>query len=264
MTTIDAKSKQATMGHMNREHSLDLGLYLRFVNGLSAKQLAAEGTPELVDIDLKSLYIRTATTGTVHVVPLNPPMAAWNDRRQRLIDLAMDARKAFGVPLPDHGAPPAAASAASSADSAASPGGTGKEFVPFDPPGAFDLLVMFGVVLYFVLCGLMYTGRDEVTSNTWASVLGAVGVSRRNFIFGGADGFRLMLRLTAIPVVAIHVAESWWMARTRLHPRNMKVLSVHGLAWTGLTFLIGFGSFIRFDKLARKQARAAAGVTKKH
>ncbi|KAL1896819.1 hypothetical protein Sste5346_004452 [Sporothrix stenoceras] len=259
MTTIDAKSKQATMGHMNREHSLDLGLYLRFVNGLSAKQLAAEGAPELVDIDLKSLYIRTATTGTVHVVPLNPPMAAWNDRRQRLIDLAMDARKAFGVPLPDHGAPPAAASAGSPAGTAAD-----KQFVPFDPPGAFDLLVMFGVVLYFVLCGLMYAGRDEVTSNTWAKALGAVGITERNFIFGGAGGFRLMLRLTALPILAIHVAETWWMARTRLHPRGMKVLSLHGLLWSSLTFLIGFGSFIRFDKLARKQARKAAGATKKH
>lgn len=250
MASIDAKSKQATMGHMNRDHSLDLGLYLRFVNGLSAKQLAAEGTPELVDLDLESLYIRTATTGTVHVVPLTPPMAAWSDRRQRLIDLAMDARKAFGVPLPEHG---------SSAPAAAV-----KKPIKFDPPGAVDLLVMFGVVLYFVLCGLMYAGRDDVTSNTWARVLGAVGVTKRNFIFGGADGFRLMLRLTALPILAIHVAETWWMARTRLAPHGMKVLSLHGLLWVGLTFLIGFGSFLRFDRLARKQARAAAGASKKN
>jgi hypothetical protein len=250
MTTIDAKSKQATMGHMNREHSLDLGLYLRFVNGLSAKQLAAEGTPELVDIDLKSLYIRTATTGTVHVVPLTPPMAAWNDRRQRLIDLAMDAREAFGVPLPEHGAQPSAA--------------TTKQPIKFEPPVAIDFLVMFSVVFYFVLCGLMYAGRDQVTSNTWARVLGSVGVTRRNFIFGGADGFRLMLRLTALPILAIHVAEAWWMGRTRLAAHGMKVLSLDGLLWTSLTFLIGFRSFMQFDRLGRKQARAAAGASKQH
>ncbi|KIH94356.1 hypothetical protein SPBR_09220 [Sporothrix brasiliensis 5110] len=264
MASIDDKSKQATMAHMNREHTLDLGLYLRFVNGLSAKQLTAEGAPELVDIDLNALYIRTATTGTVHVVPFTPPMTSWDDRRQRIIALAMDARKAFGVPLPEHNARPSSASTASSSSSppTGSPAAATNEPVSFQLPGVVQFLVMFGVVLYFVLCGLMYTGRDETTSNTWARVLGAVGVTERNFIFGGADGFRLMLHLTAVPILAIHIAEAWWMTRTRLASRGMKVLSQDGLLWTGLTFLIGFGSFLHFDRLARQQARAAAGVSK--
>ncbi|CAK7230152.1 hypothetical protein SEUCBS140593_007488 [Sporothrix eucalyptigena] len=251
MAEIDAKSKKATMAHMNRDHSLDLGLYLRFVNGLSAKQLAAEGNPEMVDMDLKAMYIRTSTTGTIHVVPLNPPMVAWGERRQRLIDLAMDARKAFGVPLPEHGPPSAAGPAA-------------KQPIAFQAPGPFDVLVLFGVVLFFFLSGLVYTGHDATAADIWTHVLTAVGVTERNFIFGGPDGFRLMIRLMFVPVAIIHVVEAWWMVKTRLTPHNMKPLSLNWCLWVALTFLIGFGSFLRFDKLARKQARAAAAATKKH
>ncbi|CAK7225676.1 hypothetical protein SBRCBS47491_005970 [Sporothrix bragantina] len=260
MAEIDAKSKQATMAHMNRDHSLDLGLYLRFVNGLSAKQLAAEGNPEMVDMDLKAMYIRTSITGTVHVVPLNPPMAAWGERRQRLIDLAMEARKAFGVPLPEHG-PPSGAQVAPPASGAPA---SGKQPIKFQAPGVIDLLVMFGVVLYFVLCGLVITGNDASATDIWTRALGAVGITKNNFIFGGPDGFRLMMRLTGIPVLAIHVVESWWMATTRLAPHKMKPLSLDWTLWTGLTFLIGFGSFLRFDRLARRQARTAAASAKKH
>ncbi|CAK7239034.1 MAG: hypothetical protein STHCBS139747_000455 [Sporothrix thermara] len=246
MAEIDARSKQATMAHMNRDHSLDLGLYLRFVNGLSAKQLAAEGNPEMVDIDLKSMYIRTSITGTVHVVPLNPPMAAWGERRQRLIDLALEARKAFGVPLPEHGQPSGASSSA-----------PGKQPIDFEKPGAIDLLVMFGVVLFFVLCVLVQLGRDATATDIWTRALGAVGITEKNFIFAGPEGFRRMLQLTAIPVLVIHVVEAGWMAVTRLAPHKMKPLSLHWCLWTGLTFLIGFGSFMRFDRLARAQAHAA-------
>ncbi|CAK7227661.1 hypothetical protein SCUCBS95973_006619 [Sporothrix curviconia] len=262
MAEIDAKSKQATMAHMNRDHSLDLGLYLRFVNGLSAKQLAAEGNPEMVDMDLKAMYIRTSISGTAHVVPLDPPMAAWGERRQRLIDLAMDARKAFGVPLPEHG-PPAAGGQGAAANAADAPASS-KEPIKFEAPGVIDLLVLFGVVLYFVLCGLVIVGNDATPTDIWTRVLGTVGITENNFIFGGPDGFRLMMRLTGIPILAIHVAETWWMATTRLAPHKMKPLSLQWSLWTGLTFLIGFGSFLKFDRLARRQARVAAAAAKKH
>ncbi|CAK7264905.1 hypothetical protein SEPCBS57363_001319 [Sporothrix epigloea] len=253
MAEIDTKSKQATMAHMNRDHSLDLGLYLRFVNGLSAKQLAAEGDPEMVDIDLKAMYIRTSTTGTVHVVPLNPPMAAWGERRRRLIDLAMEARQAFGVPLPEHGPP---SNAQTGTDASGAPASS-KQLIKFGYPGVIDLAVLSAVVFFFVLCGQVYTGRDAASAAVWARAFAAIGLTEKNFVLGGPDGFRRLLRIMCFPILLIHLAEAWWMTKTRLAAHNMKPLSLHWSLWTVFTFWIGFGSFHRFDRLARKQALAA-------
>ncbi|CAK7270447.1 hypothetical protein SEPCBS119000_004095 [Sporothrix epigloea] len=255
MAEIDAKSKQATMAHMNRDHSLDLGLYLRFVNGLSAKQLAAEGDPEMVDMDLKAMYIRTSISGTVHVVPLNPPMAAWGERRRRLIDLAMEARQAFGVPLPEHSPPPSAPSAPTGTEASGVPGSS-KQPVSLGPPGVSDLCYMSAVLFFFVLCGQVYTGRDATSASVWARALSAVGLTERNFVFGGISGFRRLLRLMCFPVLLIHMTEAWWMAKTRLAAQNMKPLSLQWSLWTAFTFWVGFSSFPRFDRLAQKQARA--------
>ncbi len=251
MAEIDEKSKLATMAHMNKDHALDLGLYLRFVNGLSAEQLAAEGEPAMVDMDLTAMHIRTAASGTVHVVPLDPPLATWAERRPRLVALALDARKAYGVPLPEHPAPPGGA---------AGRHGAALPAVPFGPPVGLDIVV-FGSVLFFAWMGtLVLSGRDETAARVWTRVLDAtLGPARQaRFAFGGPDGFRRLVRGMVLPVAAIHLAEMWWLDRTRLAPRGMRPFSRDWSLWMGSTMWDGARGFMRFDRLAAEMAAQSA------
>ncbi|EPE05305.1 integral membrane protein [Ophiostoma piceae UAMH 11346] len=235
---IDAKSKQATLAHMNKDHSSDIGLYLRFVNGMSTEQLAAEGLPQMVDMDLSSITIRTGTTGHVHTVALDPPMASWGERRQRLIGLAIDARKAFGVPLPEHGPP--------------SDGNAAKKPIPFSPPAGSDIAVFGSVVFFAVMAVLVRTGHDATPTSVWTAALAKVGVTDKNFYFGGAEGFRKLVVWLIAPVLAIHVTEVWWLDRTRLAPRGMARFSRDWCLWMGSTFWEGIAGYNRFDRLARE------------
>ena len=239
---IDAKSKQATLAHMNKDHSSDIGLYLRFVNGMSAEQLAAEGPPQMVDMDLSSITIRTATTGNVHTVALDPPMASWDDRRQRLIGLAIDARTAFGVPLPEHGAPSDGKSDGKDANT--------KNPVPFSPPAGADIAVFGSVVFFAVMAVLVSTGNDAAPARVWTAALAKAGVTDKNFYFGGAEGFRKLVAGMVAPVLAIHVTEVWWLDRTRLAPRGMARFSRDWCLWMGSTFWEGIMGFNRFDRFA--------------
>ncbi|OAA60936.1 hypothetical protein SPI_04960 [Niveomyces insectorum RCEF 264] len=204
---IDLRSKQQTLAHMNAGHRADLALYLRHVNGLSAAQLAAAGPPELVDMDLAALHVRTATSGDVHVVPLRPPLATWSERRTRLVALSHEARKALGEEEDDDD---------DEKETDLSQRDDRAPAVPFTLPPAIAFVFMASVGLYVVLVALVFVGRDATPAALWARVV----PGRRIWPFGGTEGFRQLVNVLRLPVLAIHATEAWWFARTRLAGRR--------------------------------------------
>lgn len=210
MATSDPASKERTMTHMNKEHTEDLSLYLRHFSGLSSS--AAADSPRMTDIDERSMTIATASGGT-HVIPFSPPMASWADRRTRLVDMSMEARQALGLS-----------------------GGA-----RFKRPAGADLISFFGVLFYWTSWGAVRAGLVKPGTAPWR-LLEAVRFP------GGPAMFTWLTETIFVPVVAIHVAEAWWLDRTRLAPAGVKRLSVDWLLWMSSCFIEGVPSFLRFDR----------------
>lgn len=211
------------MAHMNKEHTEDLSMYLRHFSRLSSA--AAADSPRMTDIDERSMTIATTSGGT-HVIAFNPPMASWADRRTRLVDMSMEARQALG--------------------------GSGAKFVR---PAGTDLISFFAVLFYWVSWGAVRAGLVQPGTTPWRFL------EMVRFPFG-PEMFVWLTETILVPVVAIHVAEAWWLDRTRLAPAGVKRLSVDWLLWMASCFIEGVPSFFRFDR--NYGAKKAGGGGQQH
>ena len=208
---IDAESKAKTMAHMNKDHKHDLSLYLQHYGGLSAH---AAVDPELVDIDTQTMTIRSTNDTTI--IPFTPPMDSWNDRRQRLVDMSVEAENAVAA----------------------------RNGVAFYPPRGLDWVVFSGVTFFFISAALVFGGFVERKSPI------SHALDQYGFPYG-AWGFRWIVKAIFLPVLGIHVVESWWMDRSRLQPAGVRRGSTTWFLWLGSTFLEGFTAFRRWDELVK-------------
>ena len=222
-TDIPAAAKARTIAHMNKDHQTDLAHILRHFNGISA---AAAADAEMVDIDLASITVRAG--GQTHVVQLAPPMAAWDDRRQRLIEMTMAAREALGVVSGDgdgqHGPlPPSKA-----------PG--------YLRPRGTDWVSFCGVSLYFACLAVVRVGGgNNGAAAALEAVMGPWAWARCEWL----------VDVILVPVLAIHIAEVWWMERSRLSRYGVARGSAAWGLWLASVFLEGFPAFRRFDAKRR-------------
>lgn len=240
---IDPVSKARTIAHMNADHRADLSAILRRFAGLSEADAA---DPELVDIDLAALSVRSASGA--HAVPLVPPMAAWADRRARLVDMTTEARRALGIEAAAH-----AQHAPSSSSS--SPGGAGSDSpaaprVAFYPPQGVGVVSFTGVSLYFVSAAFYFSGNLVPGSAFWR-LIEAVHFP------GGPEFYTWLVRMILLPVLGIHFFEAFYlMGVKRLPPRGVPIGSAMWCLWVGCTFLEGLPAWQRFDqKVLGKQKR---------
>ncbi|KAB5582353.1 hypothetical protein GE09DRAFT_264643 [Coniochaeta sp. 2T2.1] len=214
MSIPDDGSKERTLSHMNKDHQHDLSAILQHQLGVSAPN------PVLTDISLSTLTITITSppTSQTHVIPISPPMTSWSDRRARLVDLTLAARRALNLDA------------------------NGQPLVvkTFLPPSGFGAVVCAGVVFYFSAFAAVKIGLVEPGTQVW-KVLQVVRFP------GGAEGFKKVVGRIFWSVVAIHVAECWWLWRSRLS--RYKVEGAVWWAWMGRCFLEGFTSFGSFDGL---------------
>ena len=235
--SVDPATKKRTIAHMNKDHTDDMSAILQHYSHLSAPQAAGA---EMLDLDLTAMSIRSASG--VHTVPVAPPMGTWDDRRARLVAMTADARKALGL---DEGAHRAAAAAEETATSA-SPGA--QPAAPRHvPPQGTDWISFAGVSLYFLCAGLVYGGLVAPGSPAWRA-LEAVRCP------GGPVGFSWLVEALFLPVLAIHVAEAWWMDRSRLAPAGVPRGSRVWLLWVGNAFLEGVPAYRRWDRVVKAKA----------
>ncbi|KAK3683971.1 S-adenosyl-L-methionine-dependent methyltransferase [Podospora appendiculata] len=232
---IPEAAKARTLSHMNKEHSTDLQHMLQHFNGLSA---SAAANPALVDMDLSSLTLAVPSAQgppTTHVIKLSPPMAKWDDRRQRLIDMTMAAREALGVVTTgDH------------ADTSAP-----IVVREYRRPVGVHWVVFFAVLHYIWCVAVVRAGLVQPGSVLWDF--------HERFFPGGAAAFLWLVDAIFYPVLAIHLTEAWWHDRTRLSAHGVVRGSRVWCMWIGSCLIEGAMSFKRFDALVEelKEKRAA-------
>jgi hypothetical protein len=195
---------------MNKDHQPDLSAILQHTLGISCPN------PQLTDITLSSLTI--SANGQVHTVPISPPMNSWSDRRARLVDMTLAARQALGL----------------------SDDGTPLKVTRFLAPRGFGAIVFCAVVFYFGCYAAVAGGFVEPGTGAW-------GLLERVGFPGGPEAFRGIVGRIFWPVLAIHVAEIWWLDRTRLARYGVARGSGLWWAWMGCCFFEGGPTFLKFD-----------------
>ncbi|KAI3397040.1 hypothetical protein diail_11276 [Diaporthe ilicicola] len=232
---IDPVSRSRTIAHMNKDHTDDMSAILRHYSRLSDSQAAGA---EMLDLDLTTMTIRSASG--VHNVPVTPPMGNWDDRRPRLVAMTADARKALGL---DVAAEEASTSRSSGSDATAQPATT----PGYAPPQGTDWISFAGVSFYFVCAGLVYGGLVTPGSVPWRA-LEAVHFPN------GPVGFIWIVEKIFLLVLGIHVAEAWWMDRSRLAPAGVPRGSRVWCLWVGNAFLEGVPAYRRWDRVVKAKA----------
>lgn len=216
----EAAVKARVISHMNKDHAGELELYLRAFSGLSASGAA---NPQITHMYLDGLAIKSAS-GT-HTVAIEPPLPNWGASRVRLVEMAQAALTKLDL--------------------------SDIKIDRYAPPAGFDLVVLFGITLYFVCAATLSFVKPGTAS--W-DALDAF------FPVGGAEAYRWLVKTIFVPVVAIHITESWWMAKTRLVRHRVPTGSKIWWLWTIAPFFEGFMAFKRFDGVvaAEQQKKAAA------
>lgn len=238
MANLFPSQKNQTLSHMNTDHRRDLRhIFLYYYRPspstpdatTTASDLLPASAPDplMVDIDLKSITVRLPGPDTTHVIPLDPPLRAWEDRRHRLVGMTLNARQKLGVLEKEEGEVKVVV----------------REYAP--PRWPYDGVIFVAVLVYYFMCILLRAGYCEEG--------GLVGQVVEMVRFpGGLDGFRWVVKTIFVPVLGIHLTETWWLVRTRLSRFGVRANSRVWWLWVGSVFIEGAMAFKRFDLLVER------------
>ncbi|KAL2157751.1 hypothetical protein VTH06DRAFT_5019 [Thermothelomyces fergusii] len=203
--------------------------------------------PLMLDIDLDRFTVRLPATDGVHAVAFDPPLRSWADRRERLVAMTRAAREAA--------TPPSSSSSSSPGDGAA--------VVVVDeymaPRVPWDLAVFVAVLVYYASLALVRAGLAG-PGGGGAAAERALDAAR---FPGGAAGFRWLVDALALPVLGIHLAETWWLERSRLRRFGVRRGSRVWWLWVGSVFIEGAMAFRRFDIVVERLRREREEEEKK-
>lgn len=220
---IPPTAKARTIAHMNKDHKLDLLHMLQHFERSPKDTSLSKNEIEMVDISLDGFTVVVGHERTEREVRFRPPMKSFDERRVRLIEMTMEARKALGV--------------VSDEQSHENSHGVG-----YRAPKGVELVTFVGVVLYFVA----FAGVRQGWVDDGSVMAGLVGEAV-------AGWFRWVVGTIFVPVLAIHLFEAWLFDRTRCVPNGIKRGSRVWLLWVGNCFWEGYTTFVRFDKMAKEQ-----------
>ncbi|KXX82300.1 hypothetical protein MMYC01_201973 [Madurella mycetomatis] len=215
---------------MNKDHRSNMRLILQHYGSVPTIPSSYTFTgqdpkadPIMTDIDLSSFTVRlpaSASPSASYAVPFDPPLASWDERRARLVEMTRAARDALPVVVDEYMAPR----------------------VPYDA-------TIFGLVLqYFALVGLLRAGLLGP-----GTALG--GLVDASPFPGGRAGLVWLVDAILLPVLAIHVAETWWLERSRLSKFGVRRWGKVWWLWMGSVFIEGAMAFKRFDIVVERLGR---------
>jgi hypothetical protein len=212
----DDAIRSRVLAHMNKDHQPELILYLRAWAGLSPSQAARD--PQLEALTLDSMGIRTSD-GTLHEVPIAPPMGSFSDARHAMVRLDRVARERLGL---------------------------GDVTVrEFRAARGVDAVVGGAVVFYY----FTFFSLPRVLGGEAGTAWGMVRQFWDAVFPGGIDGYAWVVRTIFWMVVGIHATECFLLDRTRLArfgiPRGTGVWWL----WMATCFFEGYPSFKRFDRV---------------
>ncbi|KAK3314693.1 hypothetical protein B0H66DRAFT_563405 [Apodospora peruviana] len=234
-TFIPPAAKERTISHMNKDHAADLQHILQHYNKLPA---SACQNVQMVDMDLSSLTLTTSALGgakeslATYTVKIDPPMAAWNDRRARLIEMTMAARSVFGIATPE-----------TSPDHSSPDQSIGSRMTYHLPRGA-EWISAVGVTVYFLSFFLVRAGFFSSPESVQSKAVETL------FPVDGVRGFCWFVNKMFWPVLIIHLTESFLVERTRLAREGVPKGSKVWFMWLASTFLEGYPAFGRFNWVA--------------
>jgi len=222
---ISFTAKARTIAHMNKDHKLDLLHMLQHFERSPKNTSLSENEIEMVNISLDGFTVTVDSDKTEREVRFRPPMKSFDERRARLIEMTVEARRALGIATSD------------------GEHGHGESHgVGYRAPRGVELVTFVGVVLYFVT----FAGVRQGWVDNGTVVTGIVGEAV-------AEWFRWVVDTIFVPVLAIHLFEAWWFDRTRCVPNGIKRGSQDWLLWVGNCFWEGYTTFLRFDKMVKEQ-----------
>lgn len=176
----------------------------------------------MVDIDLEGIALRLPGCGDgerVYRVRIEPRLGAWGERRERLVGMTRAAEEALGVVAEGEGV-------------------VVREYMP--PRVPYDLAVFVAVLFYYFTFGLVRAGGFAPGG------LPALVVETVRFP-GGVGGLTWLVDAIFVPVLAIHLVETWLLERTRLQKFGVRRGSRVWCLWVGSVFIEGAMAFKRFD-----------------
>ncbi|KAL2116495.1 hypothetical protein VTJ04DRAFT_8663 [Mycothermus thermophilus] len=256
MAEIPPAQKTRTIEHMNADHrpsmrhillTLPSGQivpappddWLIHAKSVTAKVAAAgakdvapdDDDPIMVDIDLAGFTVRIPSSGTTHIIKFDPLLTSWGERRERLVAMARKAAEELGVKLEreEEGKGYDGSGAAAAV--------VVNEYMP--PRVPYDLTVFLAVLFYYFVFILVRVGAFADAEGVAARVVEAVRFP------GGVAGLVWVVDTIFVPVLGIHLAETWWLVKTRLS--KFGVTGKVWWLWVGSVFIEGAMAFKRFD-----------------
>ena len=221
------------ISHMNKDHSQDLSHMLQHFNGLSSADAAGA---QMVDIDPQSMTVKSMSG--VHTVVLDPIME-WGDRRQRLIDMTMEARQALGIPTEEgeHGA--------TTTGTEKHAKGGNVVISRYLPPRGFHIGVFLSTTSLYAACAATHLGYVDPGTFFWNTLTEYLGPNSPGLLRRGID-------LAVVIVLGLHFPEMWWLHRSRLAKHGIPFGTKLWWQWEASCFIEGFCTFLRIDGEARR------------
>ncbi|KAI4139211.1 MAG: hypothetical protein LQ341_004308 [Variospora aurantia] len=232
----DEAAKERIIKHMNSDHQgMAQNLYsltkpdplldslVRYLEHYCHLSSFSARNAKLNNATLDSLSISTGQ-GKVHLVPIRPPMAAWSEVRTRLAEL--DAQAVQGL------------------------GRSNITVKKYTRPTGFMALVCVSVLL-------TYTVFFKPSNLQPGSIIYDVVLRH---VAGFARFCYTIQPFVLYPTLAIHIAESIQMHRSRLRKHNVPTCSRLWWLWIGSTFMEGVGAFIRIDRIVKEEGMKKASA----
>lgn len=241
---IPPAQKARTISHMNKDHRPDMrhilthypsvppppSSFFTTTTPTKTDDDTNDSDPLMLDISLTTLTLHLPASNTTHAIAFTPPLASWEEHRPRLVEMTRVTREA-------------AAATTASGTRQERDGGIGVVVVDeyMLPRVPYDLSIFFAVLFYYLCFVLVQTG--------WVADGGVLarGVEVGGLFPGGVEGFRWLVRVIFVPVVGIHLVETWLLERTRLRKYGVRRGGKVWWLWVGSVFIEGAMAFKRFD-----------------
>ncbi|KAI1863350.1 uncharacterized protein JN550_009670 [Neoarthrinium moseri] len=188
-----------------------------YLRAFNGLSARAAAKPQIIDMSLDAMTIKSAS-GT-HTVTISPPLPNYGASRVKLVEMAQTALSKLGL--------------------------SDIKIDQYAPPAGFDCVVFFGITLYFVCAATLSLVQPGTV--IWDLL--------DSFFPFGALGYRWLVKAIFVPVLVIHITESWWMANTRLIKHRVATGSKLWWLWTVSPFFEGLMAFRRFDGLVEKEKK---------
>ncbi len=209
------EARQRIITHMNKDHQDSL---VRFLEHYAHVSAYSARNAKLAQFKLDSLTI-TSSNGRSHVIPISAPLKSLSEARGRMV--AMDQETLHGLKRSNV---------------------TVKGYIPPNSVLGIATFVSAGLTVF------CFSRRSNFLPGSllYDSIL--IYVPRfAQFCYD-------IQPYLFYAVVAIHICEASWMARTRLRMHSVPVLSGLWWKWVLSTFIDGVGSFMRLDKMVKQEA----------